>query len=123
MIAATSGFGWLHDEAMLAPASGGRLLLVIALFATGAAILAAVVVGHVRRDRAHHGPVVRRLARGLGLSPRDWRLLARVARAARRPQAGSLLISRGCFDAAVRAYAARYRTPARLEAIRRSIFG
>ena len=115
-------FGWLHDDAALTTVGGGRTLLLLALIGAGAAMLAAIIVGRLRRDRACHGPVVRHLARGVGLSPHELRLLERVARAAGRPHAGSLLVSRGCFDAAVRVYAERHPAPRRLTAIRRTIF-
>lgn len=115
-------FGWLHDDAAIGGADPVRTALVIALVAAGTALLAAIVVRHLRRDRASDGPAVRHLARGLGLSGGERRLVMRMARVAGRPHAGSLLISRGCFDAAVRVYTRRYRPPAGLAAIRARVF-
>jgi len=76
----------------------------------------------VRRDRARHGPTSRRLCRALRLSKAEARLMGRVARAARAPGAGSLLVSRGYFDDAVGAYAAGPGAARRLEVIRCKVF-
>ena len=113
-------FRWLHDDDVLAAVSGGRATLVVAL--AGAAFLAAFLVARIRRDRGRHGPTIRHLAGDLGISPREQRLLGRVARGAGLRHPGSLLISRGCFDAAVGAYAVRDGRSKRLVAIRATIF-
>ena len=68
------------------------------------------------------GPDVRRLARLLGVRFSQRVLLERVARAAGLPSTGSLLISRGCFDAAVGRYALRRGERERLRVIRRMLF-
>ncbi len=51
-----------------------------------------------RRDHLRHGPEVRMLAAGSGLSRGDLRRLDRLAGAAGLDQAGGLLLSRGLFD-------------------------
>jgi hypothetical protein len=88
-----------------------------------AGTLAWAIVTAMRRDRARHGPTVRRLAARLGLSASARVLLGRVARTAAMSSAGSLMISRGCFDAAVKRYAPRGRDAQRLRSIRRKLFG
>jgi hypothetical protein len=101
----------------------GRPLLVGGLLiAMALAVAALALASLVRRDRAAHGPSARRLCRALGLSKTEARLLGRVARASRAPGAGSLLVSRGCFDDAVGSYAAGAESARRLEVIRRKVF-
>jgi len=76
---------------------------IIALLASAmlCGLLAAFVMRAGRRDRAIHGPAFRRIARGIGLGPLEQRSLIRLARLAEYPTPACLLISRGCFDAAV----------------------
>jgi hypothetical protein len=102
--------------------SSQAALWAVLLTGVGAAMLAWVIVAAVRRDRARHGPTVRYLARALGLSAGQRRLLERVARATGLPSAGSLLISRGCFDKAVHRYIGGRGRSAQLAAVRRRIF-
>ena len=100
----------------------GGVLWSVAITAVGAAIAAWLIVGLIRRDRARQGSITRRLARSLGISPRQLRLLISVSRAAHLPNTGCLLISRGCFDAAARRYTGRFGRADRLRAIRRTVF-
>ena len=111
---------WLEPDG--AAASGfGRAILLAAIVIAAAAV-AAAAVALFRRDRRRHGPTVRRLCRGLGLRLDQRRLLARVARAGDLPHAGGVLLSRGCFDAAARRYAARLGPEPRLADLRSRIF-
>jgi hypothetical protein len=105
------------DSALTGPA-----IWAISLAGAGAVILAWIIVVMIRRDRARHGPGVRLLARGLGLSGAQQRLVRRVARVAGVREPGSLLISRGCFDRAVQRYVGRHGGTAQLAAVRRTIF-
>lgn len=112
---------WLEPDGAVASGFGGAILLAAIVIAAAAA--AAAVVAVFRRDRLRHGPTVRRLCRGLGLRLDQRRLLERVARAADQPHAGGVLLSRGCFDAAARRYAARLGPEPRLADLRSRIFG
>ena len=76
-------------------------IMAIAAAGLGAAIVAWTILAAVRRDRRRHGPTVRHLGRSLGLAADDRRLVAGVARSAGVVNPGAMLISRGCFDAAV----------------------
>ncbi len=111
---------WLEPDGAVASGFGRAILLAAIVIA--AAAVAAAVVAVFRRDRRRHGPTVRRLCRGLGLRLDQRRLLARVARAGDQPHAGGVLLSRGCFDAAARRYAARLGPEPRLADLRSRIF-
>lgn len=87
-----------------------------------ASVVAAMVTAWSTVDRRRHGPTIRRLSREMGLGRRDLLLLDRVARVAGRAHAGSLLISRGCFDHAARGFVHRHGQAARLRSIRSSLF-
>ena len=64
----------------------------------------------------------RRLERALGLGLRDRMLLERLARVINERDCTCLLIGRGCFEAAVAAYAPRERALPRIESLRQRIF-
>ena len=86
-----------------------------------AATMATVAIGSlVRRDRARFGPTTRRLCRGFGVGATDRKLLDSLAHGIGVPCA-SLLVSRGCFDAA--AGRASQGEARQLTAIRRRLFG
>jgi len=102
--------------------SGHATMWAVLLAGAGAAMLAWVIVAAIRRDRARQGPAVRFLARSLGLSAGQRRLLEHVARAAGLSNAGSLLISRGCFDRAAKRYMGRFGRPEDLHILRRRVF-
>ena len=103
----------LLDQPLLA----GGLLVAMAL-----ALATLAGASLVRRDRADHGPTSRRMCRALNLTPAECRLLGRVARSARAPGAGSLLVSRGYFDAAVGLFGAPPDRARQLASIRRRVF-
>lgn len=127
LIFATTPADWqfLHGSRPMPQAgwwSTNSTMWAVLLAGAGVAMLAWVIVAAIRRDRARHGPTVRSLARALGLSAGQRRLLDRVARAAGLSSAGSLLISRGCFDRAVKRYVGRFGRPEHLRIIRRRVF-
>jgi hypothetical protein len=99
------------------PLLAGGLLAAMAL-----AVATLAVASLVRRDRAGHGPTSRRMCRALRLSRSECRLLGKVARGARAPGAGSLLVSRGHFDTAVGLFGARPDRARQLALIRRRVF-
>ena len=99
------------------PLLAGGLLAAMAL-----AVATLAVASLVRRDRAGHGPTSRRMCRAVRLSRSECRLLGKVARGARAPGAGSLLVSRGHFDTAVGLFAARPDRARQLALIRRRVF-
>jgi hypothetical protein len=99
------------------PLLAGGLLVAMAL-----AVATLAVASLIRRDRAVHGPASRRMCRALKLTRAECRLLTRVARRARAPGAGSLLVSRGYFDAAAGRLAAPADCARHLAAIRRKVF-
>ncbi len=100
----------------------GSTVWMIALTAGGAALASWVTLKILARDRARCGPTVRSLARSLGLSQVQYRLLSRIAAESGLPNAGSLLISRGCFDHAVRAGKRREKDVEVLRGIRKMVF-
>jgi hypothetical protein len=104
------------------PGLSGSAIWATALAGAGALLLAWIVVAMIRRDRARHGPAVRLIARGLGLSGAQRRLIRHVARVTGVREVGSLLISRGCYDRAVQRYVGRHGRAAPLAAIRRAMF-
>ena len=107
----------------LVPGTLGQPLLVGGLFVAMALALATLAVTSlIRRDRADHGPTSRRMCRALGLTWAECRLLERVARSARAPGAGSLLVSRGHFDTAIGLFGAPPDHARRLALIRRKVF-
>jgi hypothetical protein len=99
------------------PLLAGGLLVAMAL-----AIVTLALASLMRRDRAAHGPTSRRMCRALRLTRSECRLLGRVARGARAPGAGSLLVSRGLFDTAVGLFGARADRARQLALIRRKVF-
>jgi len=78
-------------------------------------------------DASRFGPAYRLLARGLGLTTRERRLLHAVAARAGRPHASGMLLSRGAFDHHVSTWRQRANngdevTRERLAAIRARLF-
>lgn len=90
--------------------------------ALAAAGIALVVVSWFRRTHSGDGRLVDHLARQLRLSAADRRLLRRMANAAALPTASSLLLSRGCFDHAANALAARDGWTPRVDRLRSRAF-
>jgi hypothetical protein len=87
------------------------------------AILATLAAGWlIQRDRARHGPAVRRLAAALGVRGEQRRLLAAMARAAGLPHPGSLLVCEGAFDAAAEKLAGRPADRAAIAHLRQTLF-
>jgi hypothetical protein len=80
--------------------TAGRLasLLLIAVAIAG---MTAAVLSLLHRDAERQGPVVRALARQFGLNPEERRVVLRVAARAHVHAPAALLVSRGCFDAAI----------------------
>jgi len=102
--------------------SGQRLLLGAVLICLAITLATAAIVSLVRRDRQRLGATTRRLCRAMRIRASDRRLLERLARGLPGPvHAASLLVSRGCFDAA--ASRATTRDARRSIAVRRRVFG
>ena len=98
-------------------------LLIAGLLVTTAMSLATLAVRSLfRRDNARCGPAYRRLARALGLNFAQRRLLRAVAQHGDVPCPASLLLSRGCFNAAVSRYAASLGQTGQLAALGRALF-
>ena len=114
----TNEFSWLHEST---PVAGATQVVGIWVASVGATLLAIGFTAVIRHDCARHGPVFRHLARGLGLGHGERRLLYQVARIGGVP-AGSLLITRGCFDAAAKSFEERYGTARSLRVIRDRVF-
>ena len=89
-------------------------------FVAGATVLALTAAASlVMRDRARLGPTNRRICRALRVRRGDRILLSRVAP---RRLPAAVLISRGCFDAAVGRYDPGPDEARRLAALRRRVF-
>ncbi len=97
------------------PALVGGLLIAMALALATTAIRSLIL-----SDRRRWGPTTRRFCRALRISSPQRRLLLRVARQAGVRGEASLLLSRGCFDAA--AAGADPADAKRLAIIRRQVF-
>jgi len=96
----------------------GTLLMVVGLL-----IGAISLSGLLRRDDWAHGRLFRSVCRELGIRSTDRRLLRAMARSANLPTAVSLLLSRGCFDYAVRLHlASRSAARDRIARLREMIF-
>ena len=93
-----------------------------ALAIVGTLVLTWVTLVALRHDRRRHGPAYRDLAGTLGLDREERRLLRRVARTAGLEHAGSLLVSRGCFEAAALHYVRRFGERERLRGIAGRLF-
>lgn len=78
----------------------GRLAALL-LLAIAVAAMAGAVLSLRHRDAERQGPAVRALARQLGLDPQERRVVVRVAARAHVHAPAALLVSRGCFDAAI----------------------
>ncbi len=102
----------LHEPLLV-----GGLLMAMAL-----ALATLATASLFRRDRARHGPASRRICRALGLTRSERRALGRVARIAKAPGAGSLVVSRGYFESAVGLSAAAPADARSLAAIRGKVF-
>lgn len=118
---------WIPHAALPLAAAGGefslipqRLLMGLMLICPAVALAALAIVSLVRRDRARLGPTTRRLCRTLGVGVSERRLLEHLARGLGVPSGASLLVSRGCFDAAVARAGPGVRQ--RLVAVRRRVF-
>ncbi len=99
-----------------------RLLIGAVLICLAITVGTTAIVSLVRRDRARLGATTRRLCRAMRIGASDRRLLDRLARGRAGPvYTASLLVSRGCFDAA--ASRAATRDARRLAAVRRRLFG
>ena len=119
---------WIPDSVLPLAAVVGefslspqRMLIGLALICPALALAASAIVSLVRRDRAQLGPTTRRLCREVGVGVSERRLLDHLARGLGVPSGASLLVSRGCFDAAVARAGAGQRR--RLAAVRRRVFG
>ena len=77
----------------------------------------------VNRDRARHGPTVRRLCQAMGLDMSQRKLLVDLAAKSGQASAACLLISRGAYDAAIQQYAPIGVQASQLKTVRRKIFG
>lgn len=98
------------------------VILASVLGTIGLALAIASILSAVRRDRRMCGPTWRALCQSLGVTARQRRLLARIARRARMRSPASLLISRGCFEFATRYGPHRPGHRAQLAAVRQTVF-
>ncbi|MHC4447059.1 MAG: hypothetical protein ACYSXF_04650 [Planctomycetota bacterium] len=108
---------------MIGSLDEARAMLAGTLIIVGGALATAVVWNLIWRKRGGCGLTYRRLCRSLGLDGPQRRLVAQIARAAGIDHASSLLVSRGCFDLAVRRCIGGRRPDRRLAAIRQRVFG
>lgn len=76
--------------------------LTIALVLLGGLLATVAVIDLIHRKRDSGSLASNVLMRAAGLNRKDRRLLRHVARAADLPNAGCLLLSRGCFEHAAR---------------------
>lgn len=70
-------------------------------------VAAWIVVAIVRRDQQRHGPALRRLASGLGLSGPQRRLAVRLATISGHHYPATMLVSQNCFERAAEQYLAQ----------------
>lgn len=108
--------GWSFSEGMRILSASFVLALVFGLFMMG-------VLRIINRDRARHGPTVRRLCQAMGLDVTQRKLLIVLAAKSGRPSAASLLISRGAYDAAMQQYAPVGIEAKQLNTVRKKVFG
>lgn len=108
--------GWSWAESLQIISSSLVLALALGLFMMG-------VLRIINRDRARHGPTVRRLCQALGLDISQRKLLVDLAAKSGQASAASLLISRGAYDAAIQQYAPVGVQANQLKTVRRKIFG
>lgn len=107
---------WTWSEGLRILSASFVLALALGLFMLG-------LLRIVQRDRAKHGPTVRRLCQAMGLDINQRKLLVELAAKSGQPSAASLLISRGVYDAAMQQYAPIGVRAAQLKTVRRKIFG
>ena len=108
--------GWSWSEGLRILSASFVFALAIGLFMTG-------LLRIIQRDRARHGPTVRRLCQAMGLDMSQRKLLVELAARSGQPSAASLLISRGVYDAAMQQYAPIGVRANQLRTVRRKIFG
>ena len=100
------------------------MLIGIALVAAGSAGAVAAGLSLMRRDPARRDTAdAGRLGAALGLRRRQRHLVVALARSADMPTPAALLISRGCFDHAMRCYVAAHGRARQVAAIRDRVFG
>lgn len=108
--------GWSWTEGMRILSASFVLALVLGLFMMG-------VLRIINRDRARHGPTVRRLCQAMGLDITQRKLLIDLAAKSGQASAASLLISRGLFDVAIQHYAPVGVEAIQLKSVRLKVFG
>ncbi len=108
--------GWSWSEAWRIISISFVLALALGLFMMG-------LLRIINRDRARHGPTVRRLCQALAIDIDQRKLLVDLAAKSGRTSAASLLISRGAYDAAMQQYAPVGVQASQLKTVRRKIFG
>lgn len=123
----SGGIAAFVSHVVLAAGPDGRagatfMLLTVAVGVSVTAAIGYLASRLVRMDRLRHGPTCRRFARSLGLNWRQQRLVEKVARGAGLPGGVSMLVSRGCFDWAVKAFPLRPELSPAVAAIRRQVF-
>lgn len=108
--------GWSFSEAARILSASLLLALVLGLFMMG-------VLRIINRDRARHGPTVRRLCQAMGLDVTQRRLIIDLATKSGQDSAASLLISRGAYDAAMQLHAPVGIEAKQLKTVRSKVFG
>ena len=108
--------GWSLWEALRIMSASFVLALALGLFIMG-------LLRIINRDRAKHGPTVRRLCQAMALDINQRKLLVDLAAKSGQASAASLLISRGAYDAAMQQYAPVGVQASQLKTVRRKIFG
>jgi hypothetical protein len=100
-----------------------RIFAGVAIAVVAAGVFAVSAWSLRRRDRNRLGPTTRRLCRALRVRRGDRKLLDRLAGAVGAPSAAPMLISRGCFDAAVARTGLIDDERRRVDNLRRHLFG
>ena len=108
--------GWTWTEGLRILSASFVLAMALGLFMMG-------LLRIIQRDRARHGPTVRRLCQAMGLDINQRKLLVELAAKSGQPSAASLLISRGVYDTAMQQYAPIGVRASQLRVVRRKIFG
>ena len=107
--------GWSWEESLRIISASFVFALALGLFVMG-------LLRIINRDRARHGPTVRRLCQAMGLDINQRKLLVDLAAKSGQVSAASLLISRGAYDAAMQLYAPVGVKASQLKTVRHKIF-
>ena len=101
---------------------GERVIIGAVLIAAAGMVAAAALASLLRRDRQRLGPPSRRCCRALRVPRTERGLVGRIARGIGANGPIAVLVSRGCFDAAVQRYRPTPAEARRLDEVRRRVF-